>query len=626
MSLRRRFRHVVVSSVAVLATLEIAYVGIALYLVRSGQVERWINRHPEKLRITFDSAWTVVPGVVHFRNFRIVQQGHGSQLEGVVDRGWGTVDLLELPARRIHVVGLRAEGVEFRLRSRPKAEEARRGSMPPELPPIAGVPWEPYDGPPPGPPEENKGWTVVFTDAHLGGVREVWISARHLRGTGSVKASVTVGSDTRVSIRGVDARFEKASLSYGTSVAYSDLSLHVRGRMKAFHPKETKGLALASLVRARVELDGQLPSGAAALDYYLRNAPWVTFEGGEARVSARLDVDDGRLKKGSVVELSPTELHARFAGFTAEGRATTRLDVEDGAAGAEARVTVGFESYGLLRTETSTEPVLRGTGLRITAASPAVLGTMPPSEFSGRIDLGRAELPQLAFVNEFLPGGGGFRVKEGSARAEGAFDVAEGGHSCKGSLTVKGDRLVFDAAGVTTAGAFSLSLVVPHGDLLALAFAVDGTRLELERFAFASRYEAAGARDWSGAVAFPQARLEMSEALAVDGRVTLRASDTRPLVAFLSADKPLKGWTKKLLSVEAIEGGGRFRLAGRTLAVDAFRVKGGAIEVRARVRVNEKGAFGKALASYGAPSAGIELLGKERDVHLIRPEHWFESR
>jgi hypothetical protein len=42
--------------------------------------------------------------------------------------------------------------------------------------------------------------------------------------------------------------------------------------------------------------------------------------------------------------------------------------------------------------------------------------------------------------------------------------------------------------------------------------------------------------------------------------------------------------------------------------------------------VNEKGAFGKALASYGAPSAGIELRGKERAVHPIRPEHWFESR
>ena len=74
--------------------------------------------------MTFDSAWSVVPGVVRFRGFRIVQPGRGSQLEGVVDSGWGTIDLLELPARRVHVVGLRASGVEFRLGA---ADDGRGG-------------------------------------------------------------------------------------------------------------------------------------------------------------------------------------------------------------------------------------------------------------------------------------------------------------------------------------------------------------------------------------------------------------------------------------------------------------------------------------------------------------------
>ena len=626
MSLLRRFRRLVAWSLAVVGVLELLYLGAALYVVRSGRLDRWINRHPEKLRVTFESAWTLVPGVVHFRGLRIVQQGRGSQLEGVVDHGWGSVDLLELPARRVHVVGLRAEGVEFRLRPRPKTAEERSGPMPAELAPIVELPWQLYDGPPPGAARPRSGWTIAFTSARLDGIREVWIGPSHLRGAGTVIASVTVGGDGRVSIRDVDARFERASLAYGPSVAYSDARLRVRGRMRSFDPKDTKGLALVPLVRARVELDALLPSGAAALDYYLRNAPWVTFDGGESRVSARVEAEDGRLKSGSTVELSPTDLRARFAGFTARGRAATRLDVEDGPSGAQARVSVAFESYGLLRTETATDPVLRGTGLRITAASPAILGTMPPPELTGRIDLGRAELPQLAFVNEFLPGGGGFRVKEGAAHAAGTFDVAEGGRSCRGSLSVRGERLVLDAAGVTIAGGFSLSLVVPHGDLLALAFTVDGTRLELERFAFASRHQTAGEADWSGAVVFPQARLEMSDALAVAGRVTLRASDTRPLVAFLSADKPLQGWAKKLVSVAAIEGGGRFRLAGGTLALEGFAVKGGSIEIRARLRVNGQGAFGKALASYGVPSAGIELAGKERSVHLVRPEHWYESR
>jgi len=55
-------------------------------------------------------------------------------------------------------------------------------------------------------------------------------------------------------------------------------------------------------------------------------------------------------------------------------------------------------------------------------------------------------------------------------------------------------------------------------------------------------------------------------------------------------------------------------------------VKGGKIEIRLNARVTEKGAFGRVLASCGAPSVGIEPRGQERELHVLRPEHRFESR
>jgi hypothetical protein len=621
-----RIRRVVFGLAATVAAFETAYVLAGIYLVRSGQVERWTNKHPEKLRVTFESAWTVVPGVVHFRGLRIVQQGRGSQLEGVVDSGWGTVDLAELPARRVHVLGLRGDGVEFRWRPRPKSAEEAAGPVPDSLPRLEGLPWELYSGPPPGAPKAKRGWTVVFTGARLDGVREVWIGPRHLRGPGTVRASVTVGGDKRVSIRSVDARFEEASVSIGGRQVYSDLTFRLRGRMDPFLPRETKGLALLPLIHARLEIDGRLPSAAAVLDYYLRSAPWVRFSGGGARLSARLEVEGGRLKPGGRVELSRTDLRARFAGFTAQGQATARLDVEDAVEGPEARVAVRFETYGLLHAENAREPVMRGTGLRIDATSPATIATLPPSDFAGRIELGQAEMPQLTFVNELLPGGTGLRVKDGSARAEGVLDVTDGGRSCNGSLSVKGERLVVDAAGVETSGSVSVSVVVPRGDLLALTLSIDGTRLDLERFNFAAHHEQAGAADWSGHVAFPEASLYMSRALSVAGRVDLRASDTRPFIAFLSARKPMRGWEKRLLSIEEIRGGGRFALSDRTLRVEGFHVAGGKVGIRVNARLTDKGAFGKVLANYGALSVGIELRGRERALHVLRPAHWYESR
>ncbi len=146
---RPRLRRALAIALVALAALEVIYVAAGLYLVRSGQVERWINKNPQKLRITFDSVWPVVPGVVRVRGFRIVNQGRGDQLEGKVDRVWGAVNPFELLARRVHVVWLRCRGVEFRLRKRPKtAEEA--ASLPAGFPSIDGVAWEPYAGPPRG--------------------------------------------------------------------------------------------------------------------------------------------------------------------------------------------------------------------------------------------------------------------------------------------------------------------------------------------------------------------------------------------------------------------------------------------------------------------------------------------
>jgi hypothetical protein len=162
---------------------------------------------------------------------------------------------------------------------------------------------------------------------------------------------------------------------------------------------------------------------------------------------------------------------------------------------------------------------------------------------------------------------------------------------------------------------------------------VDGTRLDLDRFRFAfvspqgvaSPQGAASVPDWSGSLAFPEADLDMSAALAVKGRLEMHASDSRPLAAFISAKKPLKGWERNLITVEEIVGRTQFALAGQTLEIDDFSIAGGHIEVKARLKVNHQGAFGKVLARYKAVKAGVAFKGKDRDLHVLRPEHWYEQ-
>ncbi len=594
--------------------------------MKSGQVGRWINKNPQKLSITFDSVWPIVPGVVRVRNFRIVNQGRGDQLEGKVDLVWGAVNPLELLANRVHIVWLRCRGVEFRLRDRPETTE-EAANQPGGIPPIAGVPWEPYTGPPPATPGQEKkdGTTIVFTRSRLTDVRDVWIGTRRLRGSGTVVASVTIFGDGPIAIPHADVRFDGANIENGAEETYTRIKLAVLGELARYDAKATKGLGILSLIHARVELDARMPSGAAWLNVYLRNASWARFTGGKSSVSARLSVADGKLDPGGFVEIAKNDLTAEFSGFAAHGKAGIRLDVVAAEKGADARLVVAFDSYDLRRGKDAPEPVMQGQGLRIVATTPASLSAIPPSEFSGRLELGQAVFPRLDFANMFLPAGGSLRIRGGRAKVEGAFDVAGSGSSCSGSMKVNTDGLSLDAGGVGIKGVLSLVLKVPRGDLPKQAFDVDGTRVALDRFEFASKHDDATAPDWKASIALPKAHLQMGEDFAVKGLTELGASDSRPVAAFLSKDKPLSGWKKKLVTVGEIKGGSRFSLSGGTLVVDDFAIGWGSTEVKARFRTTPEGARGKALVRVGILKAGISLEGKERNLKLLGPKAWFEK-
>jgi len=171
-----------------------------------------------------------------------------------------------------------------------------------------------------------------------------------------------------------------------------------------------------------------------------------------------------------------------------------------------------------------------------------------------------------------------------------------------------------------------VTIEVPDGNLNELTFRVDHTRVEFHDFAFTSAGSAEDLPDWQGRFEVTRGTLDLGEQPpGVDAELKLVFSDTRPLVAFLSKDKPLKGWQENLLMLEEVEGEGIADMALGTWTIGHFGIRGGKLDVRLRASVGPDGIFGKALAKYGILKAGIGIEGDERDLKVLRAGSWYKK-
>jgi hypothetical protein len=610
-----------------LVAFEILYVLAAVILVQSGQVERWVNKHPEKLKITFDSAWTFLPGLVHLGGVRVVNQGRGNQLEAVVDSARVFVNPFALIGKTVSARAFTADGVEFRYRKRPQTSEeaAEKAEL---VPPIEGAAYEPYGGP----PKENKakdpdkkGWTVDVGSATLADIREIWMGAFRLRGAGRVDASVRVetGDGTRLSIRKAGVRYGQADLTVGGEHYSKDLKIDIDGAMEPFSTKETKGPAILGLVTASVEVSGK--STGQLLNYYFGKADWLKFRTEPRQMSLKLDVDHGKIKPGGYLDLEKGPLGAEFAGFIAEGDAGARMDMEPAAEGegADVHVKVDFSDYGMRR-EVDGPPIMKGAGLLIEARSPADLEKIPPDDFAGQIQLGKAEFPDLTFVNEMLPRGGGLAVQSGRGSVDGGFEI-ESVTECHGQVKIKTADLVLGAGGVKNDGDVEVTIEVPHGNLNDLKFGIDHTRVEFKNFDFTSEGYEEKLPPWQGRFEVTDGTLDLGDTKGVSGNLEIFFTDTRPLVAFLSKDEPMKGWKKNLLMIDKVTGESVAEMTPGTTTIRHFGIRGEKLDVRFRATLNEKGAFGKARAMYGILKAGIAIEGQQRHLKILRVGSWYKN-
>jgi len=600
-----------------------------LYL-RSGRLQRALSRRPEVVRLDYSAAWTVLPGRVEVRGFRLRGQTRNTQWWLAIDRAAVDVEVPRLLRREFVAAGVTGDGVAFRAARRADAKVP--WSTDPRLrAPIPGLANPPQPAPEqlnaPGPrPPPAKTWRIRLGGIDLAGLHEIWIEALRWRGDGRVQGDLDLLLRRRLTIGESRVEIARGDLSQGSAVIIAGLHGAIAGSSEPFDPVAEAGRPALRRLTARVRLGGQL----AGLGFL---APLLAPIGGlDLAASGPLDLDlrlaRGRFAAGTRAAMRAETVRVGILDYRASGAGAVDYRVEGAGARTRGELAVVVDRFALAR-EGYRGSYARGRGLRLTARSapPGIDRPFAPTALD--VVLPAAEVPDLSFYNADLPARSGVVLRGGRGRLRGALH-AEGpawrGHA---DLGLDGDGVVADVLGGRLRGRLALRTRVPRLDLLRRVFELSGTEMALTDVTLAVRDSAVQvAPGW-----WARARLERGELtpgrpvfLVATAHAMIR--DAAPLLALMAPKSRLLAWLDRRLEERAgdVRAEATGRLGQSLVEVERLDVAGGPLALQGRLRFAGGVRRAALLATYGRAAVGLELAGEERKVRLLGARKWFEGR
>lgn|GEM_PF-2052275 len=486
---RARLRRFLVLTGTLVALAMGIYLGGANLFLRSPSLHGKIFKSPEKLRVTWESAWTLWPGRVHLHGVEIRGQNREIQWWARLERTTVSVDLPALASRTFHARRIGGGGLTFRLRQRlTPGEDPPRGPdgepLAPEIPGLENPPNPPPESlarnAPGRPASRPQGWRIRLEGIDLDNLGEIWIDRYRMAGAGRI------GGDLDFQVRGDlearDVRFEitDARLLAGPEELLERLDLGLHVSLDPFHPKEQKGLAFLGFVSGDLRLDTRTRS-LGFLDPWITRVPGLRLDGGGG-LKVDVTLERGELAAGSRIELVPDGLEITYQDFVATGTGELAGEVE---VDRHTRLSARFQRFELSLEADAGPTVLEGRGLSLTAQADELhLDRIPPPP-RVEIELTELAIPDLQDLHKLLPAdvaGLRLRAGRGALAARGVLDAETGSGRGQVTLTTRGLDARLEPAPeleLELQGDLEVHVEIPRFDLVERSFETAGGRLGL---------------------------------------------------------------------------------------------------------------------------------------------------
>jgi len=582
----------------------------------------WINTlRPEKVNVSWQSAWSWYPGQVEVRGASVAGQSPRMQYQAEADRVRASLALLPLLRHRAEITHARVENGRYL--QRPRLEPGKDYSAQlPFFPEIRGYPVAAVTE---RLPSRRKPWLVTVEDARVEGPQTVWIGRLQARLEARVEARLEVrsqGGPLNLDVGGIHLALQRVWADDGREVL-SGGEISGKLHLGPYRWRENRGLESVRFL----DLDLELALESKSLKFvqlFLLKYPTLKTDGYGA-AKGRVVIRDGCIAPGTDLRVDAGELAVTLPPFIVEGNGDVTL-AADSQALLPFKVAYHFDDLRVLDLS-DRSPFLAGRGLDAFLEDDGDLvprheaGAEPEQRYRANLKVASATL-DMRTINRYLPPNSPLTFTSGDA--DFSADVGLTPDDATGGFTLWGKDLGVRLDEQDLGLDLRLDGVVAGGTPPERRFDLAGSTLTLNRVWVLGEESEFDESDWSATAKLNQVDWVLRRPMDLDLAADLAMSDTRPLAALFRNHGGPK-WIARRMTVGGLTGDARLVLRDDQLYVPEASLGADQLEVGMKGVLREPDNHGMFYLRYHRLDALLSFDGDKRDVSLIGSRKKFDA-
>jgi hypothetical protein len=597
----------------------LVHFAITLILLNSGVLPRLINsKDSNELRLGWDFAWSVWPGLVHASGLTIRVNDSDVQLYFRLDGVRVRFDLPALARRELVTKTVAVDGLMFRMRL-PRTQKELRSQVIPFLAPIPGLSMLRLPERSPDPFSEP--WKINLQGVIIENLHEIWVEEYRFQGRARVNGSFFLFPSRLTRLDAAELVADQGKITFGTTEVASDIRTRLTTRIDPFSPKEGKFLRH---LHATVDGNARIV-GVDFLNHYLRTVQPIHLSGGTGPLEAHLKLKEGRLQPDSTLKVEAADLKANLWAQRAQGNSIIEWHVQEKVD--VGRLNVRFPHFEVRHVSQDTAKIV-GRELNLLALSPDLSLEDPFSHLKVEIRIPEAKITDLSYFQAYFPKGTGIRIHGGSGNISGTvFAASHGKTRDTGFLHLRTHDVHLDMNGARITGDVTLDGLLRNGDLRTGRMDVSGTQAYFTHVRAETNFpeeKPKTYRDWWGAVDVKEGLLQVSQTKSFQSLIGIRGRDARPLLGVFTKEK-VPGILTGVLSFDNLQAGLQLKVDEEELRIWNANARGGSTAIKGWLTSGPSVRQGRVLVEYGPLAAGLDGSRKGVKVKLNDAYGWYAS-